>query len=189
MSQKYAAYNKSGSIIGFYDNVDSPVPSGVSAIKVTDAEWQTCLSTPGYTVVNSTLTAPLPPTAAEKLANAQKTQIETISTNCASSITAGFTSSALGAANTYPSTLTDQHNLNGSVVASLLPNLPSTWTTKYWVMDSSGVWTLAVHTAAQIQQAGLDGKAWVTAQQEKLASLLAQVMAAMSVADVQAIVW
>jgi hypothetical protein len=38
-------------------------------------------------------------------------------------------------------------------------------------------------------QAGLDGKAWVTTQQENLASLLAQVAAATTVSAVQAVVW
>ena len=126
---------------------------------------------------------------AAQLAQARASQTTLLRGNCDAAITGGFVSSALGAAHTYPSTLIDQHNLASSVVASLLPNLPSGWTTKFWVMDSTGAWSLAPHTAAQIQQAGLDGKAWVTAQQEKLASLNAQIDAATTVSAVQAIIW
>jgi hypothetical protein len=127
--------------------------------------------------------------AATLLATAKAAQSAILTASCAKAITGGFISSALGTANTYPSTLTDQHNLSGSVIASLIPSLPSTWTTKFWVMDSSGAWSFAAHTAAQIQQAGLDGKAWVTTQQENLDSLKAQVKAATTVTAVQAVVW
>jgi hypothetical protein len=65
MGQKYAAYDSTGSIIGFYDSIDSPVPAGVEAIEITDAQWQTCISTPGYTVKSGALVAPVPPTAAQ----------------------------------------------------------------------------------------------------------------------------
>jgi hypothetical protein len=123
---------------------------------------------------------------------AAKTQQEAILYDaCGAAITGGFISSALGSPHTYPSTLTDQHNLDGSVVSSLLPNLPSTWTTEFWVMDSSGVWTFANHTVSQIQQAGLDGKAWVTTNQNKLRTLMAQLKSTSTStpAEVQAIVW
>ena len=65
MGQKFAAYNASGAITAFYDSIDSPVPSGVIAIEITDAQWQECLATPGYTVANGDLVAPAAPTAAE----------------------------------------------------------------------------------------------------------------------------
>ncbi|MGF6664837.1 hypothetical protein QF000_006505 [Paraburkholderia atlantica] len=65
MSQKFAAYNAQGAITGFYDDIDSPVPQGTTAIEITDLQWQTCLGNPGYTVVNGKLAAPAAPTAAE----------------------------------------------------------------------------------------------------------------------------
>ncbi len=126
---------------------------------------------------------------AAQLQAAQATQRALINASCVSAMTGGFLSSALGAAHTYPSTLTDQHNLSGSVVASLLPNLPSGWTTPYWCQDSAGTWAMVQHTAAQIQQVGMDGKAWITAQQEKLASLNAQIEVATTVSEVTAIIW
>ncbi|MFL9907360.1 hypothetical protein [Paraburkholderia sp. RL17-337-BIB-A] len=73
MGQKFAAYNAQGAIMAFYDSVDSPVPEGVTAIEITDAQWQTCIATSGYTVVNGALVAPTPPappTAAQIAAQA-----------------------------------------------------------------------------------------------------------------------
>jgi hypothetical protein len=67
MGQKYAAYNAQGAITAFYDSVDSPAPEGATTIEITDAQWQTCISNPGWTVVSGELVAPVPPTA-EQLA-------------------------------------------------------------------------------------------------------------------------
>lgn len=71
MGQKQAAFDALGAIIAFYDTIDSPAPAGTSVIDITDAEWQQCLATPGYTVQNNALVAPVAPTAAEQLASAQ----------------------------------------------------------------------------------------------------------------------
>jgi hypothetical protein len=65
MGQKFAAYNAQGAITGFYDSVDSPLPTGVTALEITDAQWQTCLATPGYSVADGALVAPATPTAAQ----------------------------------------------------------------------------------------------------------------------------
>ena len=75
MGQKFAAYNDTGKIIGFYDSVDSPIPSGVTAIKITDEQWQTCLSQSGWMVKNGGMVAPPAPTAAQILAQAKSAQI------------------------------------------------------------------------------------------------------------------
>ncbi|TCK36740.1 hypothetical protein B0G84_5753 [Paraburkholderia sp. BL8N3] len=57
MGQKYAAFDGQGTITAFYDDQDSPVPSGLpNVIAISDAEWQTCLAQPGqWTVVNGAL--------------------------------------------------------------------------------------------------------------------------------------
>ncbi|MBL4776776.1 MULTISPECIES: hypothetical protein [Ralstonia] len=65
MGHKFAAYNAQGAITAYYDSVDSPVPSGVNAIEITDAQWQAAISTQGYTVSNGSLVAPISPTAAQ----------------------------------------------------------------------------------------------------------------------------
>ncbi len=151
---------------------------------------------PEITVWNTGKLGPQPTVAqleaawpAAQLQAVQTIQKAIVTKSCVSAMTGGFLSSALGSARTYPSTLTDQHNLSGSVIASLLPNLPSGWTTSFWCMDSTGAWAFTPHTAAQIQQVGMDGKAWITAQQEKLASLNAQIEVATTVSAVQSVIW
>lgn len=143
----------------------------------------------GSTWDGSNVVAPPAPTAAALLAQAQASQIQILSAACQAEILAGFTSSALGSAYTYPAKPTDQQNLSASVLASLMPGLASTWTTPFWCADASGVWAMRAHTAAQIQQVGIDGKAATVAAIEKNATLAGQVQAATTVAAVQAIVW
>ncbi|MGI4812021.1 MAG: hypothetical protein ACRYG5_06595 [Janthinobacterium lividum] len=58
MGQKYAASTAPGATVIFYDSVDSPVPSGITAIAISDAQWQECLANPGYTLVDGALVAP-----------------------------------------------------------------------------------------------------------------------------------
>lgn len=129
------------------------------------------------------------PTVAQFLLAAQTTQMISLKTSCAAALVGGYPSSALGAVYTYPSAITDQINMLGSVSASMLPDLPTNWTTPFWCEDSSGNWAYQNHTAAQIQQVGADGKAWVVTNQINLATLNVQVMAATTIAAVQAIVW
>ena len=144
----------------------------------------------GYTIsfVNGTATQVLT-TQPVPLSQQQAAQIATLRAACGAAITGGYQSSALGAAHTYPSGMTDQINMLGSVSASVLPNLSSTWTTEFWCADTTGSWAYQAHTATQIQQAGTDGKAWATACQTKLATLSAEVMAATTYAGVVAVVW
>ncbi|MDW3683961.1 hypothetical protein RA280_19865 [Cupriavidus sp. CV2] len=123
------------------------------------------------------------------LAQAKKAQMAGIDASCAAAIVAGFASSALGAAHTYPSKMTDQQNLSASVLASIMPGLPADWKTPFWCADASGAWSYVDHTAAQIQQVGQDGKAAVLACLQKKAQFAAQVEAATTVAAVQAVVW
>lgn len=125
------------------------------------------------------------------VSNAQAIQSAALDAACAQAIVSGFTSSALGSPHTYPSKHTDQLNLTASYVSSLSPNLPDGWTTKFWCADSTGKWAWADHTAAQIQQVGLDGKAAVMACQDQNAKLQAQLFAdtITTVDQVAAIVW
>jgi hypothetical protein len=62
MGQKFAAYNSAGNIIAFYDSEDSPVPVGETVIEISDADWQSCINTQGYTVANGVLVSPPTPT-------------------------------------------------------------------------------------------------------------------------------
>ncbi len=189
MGQKQAAFDSTGKIVAFYDTVDSAAPDGVTVLDITEAQWQACLSQPGYTVANGALVAPAAPTAAQLLAQARATQSAVLSAACSAAIVAGFPSSALGSACTYPSQPNDQTNLIGAVTASQSPGLPSTWTCNFWCADSTGAWALRSHTAAQIQQVLADAVVAREAFCAKLAGLVGQVDGATTLAEVQAIAW
>ena len=190
MGQKFAAYDGSGNITAFYDSADSPVPPEVSdVIQLTQAQWQAAISTAGCTVADGALVLPAPPTAAQQLAAAKVAQLDEITSACQRTIVGGFMSSALGAQHAYPAQTIDQQNLSASVLASLMPNLPSDWTTPFWCADASGNWTYAAHTAAQIQQVGQEGKAAIIAAIQKKADLAAKIGAATTIPAVQAINW
>lgn len=131
------------------------------------------------------LTAAPPPTLDETKSD----KVKALYAACSDAIKSGYTSSALGAKHTYPSGATDQTNMLGSVTDSLLPNIPDDWTTPFWCADDAGAWAMRDHTAAQIQQAGADGKAWVVECQQKLTGLVAQVQAAPTAAAVGGITW
>ena len=124
-----------------------------------------------------------------RLIPARNSKISSLTTSCANAITSGFTSSALGNVYTYPSQIVDQQNLSANVLSSFFPSLPSTWTTPQMCMSSSGVWSYVNHTAAQIQQVGSDGKNAVLAALVHKQTLVNSVMAATTVAQVNAINW
>lgn len=187
---KFAQYDPTAQqpapVLGWYDtDIMSyrSMPSSAELLALTDAQWATRFDTP-Y-VQNGTLVAVSAPTLAE----AQVAKIAELTDDCQATILGGYTSSALGAVYTYPSKPTDQQNMIASVLASLLPGVSADWTTPFWCADTSGNWAMRLHTPAQIQQVGADGKTHVQLAQVKLANLNAQVMAATTVSEVQAIIW
>lgn len=164
------------------------IPS--DAVAATAAQFQAALargSGDTLSVVNGAVT--VVPYDGPTLAEAQAAQVAVLGAACGAAIRAGFASSALGAVHTYPASDTDQRNLIALVTASLLPNLPATWTAPFWCADSTGTWAMREHTASQIQKAGSDGQAAITALRMQNAKLAAEVAAAATVAAVQAIVW
>jgi hypothetical protein len=116
-------------------------------------------------------------------------QVQALRSACSRTILAGYVSAALGAPHSYPAQPIDQSNMIASVTASLIPSLPSGWTTPYWCADGAGVWAMRAHTAEQIQRAGSDGKAAIVIAQLRLADLTTQVMAATTADAVAAVVW
>ncbi|MEW1780572.1 hypothetical protein AB0305_00085 [Arthrobacter sp. NPDC080086] len=187
MTTKFAAYDPNGHITAYYDSIDSPVPEGVTnVIEITQDEWLACINRPGYTVVKGALVAPLQPTNEELLTQAQATQTAMVSTACAEALTTGFTSSALGVALTYPSQDNDQRNLQSAVSAAATAS-PG-WTIPLWCTDGDH-WSFTSHTAAQLQQVNADWLAHRVAAQQKYADLIAQINAATSIEEVQAIHW
>ena len=118
---------------------------------------------------------PLTPT----LAQAQATQNLEMASACRSAIEAGFSSSALGSANTYGCKATDQTNINLVAVGG----------GSLWCANSSNVWVFASHTVTEAQQVQKDMAAHIQAQQATYAKALADISAATTVADVEAITW
>lgn len=178
---------------GFFFDNDKNTP--IDAIKVSDIDVQTAINlqngaTYSFDVLGVlTVTLAPIPTAAQILSNTQSDKLSVLSASCALQIYAGFQSSALGSVHTYPAKDKDQANLVASYAASFDPTNAAGWTTRFWCEDSTGAWALVTHTAAQIQQVGRDGKAAITTAIQKNTTLSAQVMAATTVAAVQAVVW
>lgn len=112
-----------------------------------------------------------------------------LSIACAAAIMGGFVSDALGAPHGYPSKPTDQTNLMGSVVASMIPGNGEGWSTLFWCSDEQGEWSFRDHTAEQIQRVGQDGKSHMVACQTTRSTLLATLEGATSEAEVASVVW
>lgn len=121
------------------------------------------------------------------LASLRAEKIASLSADCANHITAGFTSSALGAPHLYPAKPQDQANLVASVTDSLI-SVDVAWTTPFWCADAAGVWGFRPHTKAQIQQVGREAKAAILAAMSKNETLRAQVESSTE-AEVLAITW
>lgn len=178
----------SGGITGLYtdDPAYAAPPVGSIAVSQSDADllktgFAQYQYLNGAVTLNQTLL----------LATARATQSQLVSASCQAAIVAGFSSPALGTAHTYPAKPTDQTNLAANVLSSLLPNLPTTWTTQQMCATQAvpPVWGYVAHTAAQIQQVGSDGKAAILAFLIKNANLQGQIQSASTVAAVQAVVW
>lgn len=112
-----------------------------------------------------------------------------LSSACHVAIVAGFTSTALGTANTYSSDAESQMNISGRVQESLLLASTTTWVGKIKCTDTAGVVARRDHTHAQIRQLGLDAVAHISAQLSKLDQKQAAIEAALTTTAVDAIVW
>lgn len=108
-------------------------------------------------------------------------KIASINTACAAEITAGFPSSARGAAHTYDSAQEDQLNLIGAV--ALASDVPYTCT------DAAGNKAALTHTAAQIKQVMADGAAIKITALAKARALKVQALAAEAASELDAIQW
>lgn len=125
----YAAYNSDGAICGYYHSTHSPLPAGVVAIAITEAEWQESLATPGYTVVNGVLTPPTPPTSEEVLATAIAKQTKSLSSDCFNFITLnGLPVTINGTQYMVGANQVDQNNLNTMSVTNMAVANSPLWT-------------------------------------------------------------
>ena len=110
---------------------------------------------------------------------------ERINAACRAQIVAGFESSALGAAHLYPFKPEDQSNLMSTFMLSQISAMDKPF--KCW--DSSGVSSYRMHTTAQLQQVGQDAETHKMAALVKANTLKAQIAAATTLAEIEAIVW
>lgn len=161
--------DSNGNGIGSHAYVEEPTSYPSNEVPCTQAQAQ---NPSLYQVVNGQII--------ESLQAAQSAQITLLRAACASAITGGFTSSALGSTYTYASDLISQANLNS------VANNPSGG---YLWCESGGVWSFKVHTQAEAQSVLGAFVAWLNACQSQLATLTGEVNAATTVSGVQAITW
>ncbi|WP_439893168.1 DUF4376 domain-containing protein (plasmid) [Ralstonia sp. 25C] len=177
---------------GFYD----PVIHGLNipADAIEESKWSmTHAQLMDAQAAGKTITADadgnpiaVDPISLMTLSQVQAAQATKISTACATALTTGFTSSALGVALTYPSQDNDQRNLQSAVSAAATAS-PG-WTIPLWCTDGDH-WSFTSHSAAQLQQVNADWLAHRVAAQQKYADLIAKINAASSIEEVQAITW
>ncbi|CAJ0737655.1 hypothetical protein R16034_00801 [Ralstonia edaphis] len=134
----------------------------------------------GYDGVKFSATLPI------TLAQAQAVQIDKINAACATDLIGGFTSSALGSARNYGSNDNDQRNLLNAALAS--QGQASSWVTQLWCANGA-VWSLADHTAAQVQQVNTDWLAFRLSRQRKCADLREKISAATDPQVALSIAW
>ena len=184
MGQKYASYNTSEIVIGYYDSVDSPPPATATTIPITDAEWRAALSSPyqPVTVVNGVLTIPSGPTLAQAKSRQiallqsafEQAEQAPLSLTLASGVTTSF--------GMTPHDWTKIVGLYSKYVAKGIA-LPS----GYQIPDANG--TLQAVTVTDIENLFNGGETQMTGAIAKLASLVGEVESATTVSAVQAIVW
>jgi hypothetical protein len=185
MGQKYAAYDSTGAIVAFYDSVDSPAPSGVSTIEITDDQWLECLATQGYTVSNGALVAAAEPSAADLLAMTQAAKIAEVyaAYQAAVQVSVEYTTVA-GVGKTYQADSASQNTL---LIATTGYNLAgATPTGFYWVAEDN---TQVPFTLDDLK--GLYGVMLTqgNAAFNKLQALKASVRSATSASAVAAVAW
>jgi hypothetical protein len=186
MGQKYASYDASGIVNGYYDSIDSPLPPGVKAIPITDAEWQEAISSPyqPVRVVNGVLTIPSGPT----LVQAQTSQIALLQSSFsqAEQSPISFTNAA-GVSGVFLMTPHVWTKYLGEwteyvIGKTPLPNNSGTTATFYTATGTAVEFTLA-----DIEAFYKSGKAQIKSAEATLSAKIAAVKAATTVAEVQSI--
>lgn len=182
MGQKSAAYDSLGAIVGFYDSEHSPVPEGVTAIEITDDQWQTCLSQDGWRVGGGAL---MGPTSGFLLDQARGAKVGALVLAYQQAVAEPVTFTATdGVPRAYQADAASISNLQNAIlgldVVGVTPN------GFYWIAADN---TKVPFTYADLQ--GLAGamltRGWAAFQ--RLQDRKTSVAAATSAADVAAISW
>jgi len=174
---------------GFYALQSSFIPA--DAVEITDQQKIDLLAAElaGLEIMPDVNGFPVAQAKSVSLQDLKSVQIKKISQDCQDSIIAGQLSSALGAEHLYPTAPIDQQNLTANFSSSLVPGLSSNWSTPQMCRDSDGVWAYRLHSAAQIQQVGIDVKAAIVAILLHKYALQSQINAATTIEAVKAVVW
>lgn len=185
MGQKFATYIADGQITGFYDSIDSPPPADAVTIQLTDAQWQACIATPGYTVVNGALVAPAPPT----LEVVQATLCSTVDA-AADAVYLAIGGPTPGRLAEYQQANTDANAFKAAGYAGAVPDTVSCWAQANagWtnqqaaddIIATAAKWTAALQA---IRSARLLGKAAINAAANQAD---AETAATTAIANVQA---
>ncbi|NDY41239.1 DUF4376 domain-containing protein [Dissulfurirhabdus thermomarina] len=198
---KYAYYDSSAPqptpVLGWYhvrdtqdpDGLDYPnLPPAADLLVLTDAEWAARLDQRWH--VQAGALVPDPGPSLEEVRTAKRIEMQAA---CKAACEAGWTSSALGSPHLYGTRLwPDQHNLAAVALDAVYAKQTgdTTWTTNYWATPSGASEPQRLsHTADQILQVAREVKAMVAGNQDKLAQRYAEIDAATTVAEVQAVVW
>ncbi len=112
------------------------------------------------------------------LATVQSTKAQAIKAACQAAIAAGFSSSALGSAYSYPSDDNSQRNIAMAATAG-----GALW------CETGGIWAMVIHTSAQAKQVQTDLFAMIQRNQSKYAQLVAEIDTATTSEAVEAVSW
>lgn len=140
-----------------------------------------------HCIVNGQVVAKEP--LAYDLESGKQSQSAFIKMHCEAEIISGFQSTVLNTSHTYPSNEKDQLNLSGTVQRSLLPSAQPTDVYLFLCADANNIWEYRPHTAAQIQQVGADAYNHILEARVKNATLQAQIAAATTQEELEAIAW
>lgn len=143
-----------------------------------------CINRPlsDFTLINTLATQP---GTHDQLNSVKSERASAINKACRLEIISGFESSALGSPHQYPFKEEDQSNLTATFLLANQQGVSKPF--KCW--DSSGVSEYRMHTFAQIVQVGADAETHKMAALVKANTLKAQIAAATTAAEVEAIVW
>ncbi len=182
MGQKYVAYNSQGTIVTFYDSIDSPPPAGATILPITDAEWKTCSSQVGWTIVSGALTAP---NAAFQLTTAQNLQLGILLTAYGAAIHNDVTfTTAGGITKTFQADKSSQDLLMQAVQGYTITGAtPSGF---YWISTDNTQVPFTLSDLTNLYTVMLS-QGWTAFQHYQTQK--AAVKAATTIAAVQAVVW
>lgn len=188
MGQKSALYNSTtGSIIGYYDSEDSPLPktlpSGAESVDITDQEWQAGLSSRyAPSVMSGVYTIPSGPT----LIQAQAQQIALIQSSASQAeqapVSLTLSSGVTASFGMTPHDWTKIVGLYSKYVAKGVA-VPSGYT----IPDITG--KAQAVTVSDIENLMNAGETQIQATITKAQTLIGQIEAATTVSGVQSIVW